>query len=273
MTSHDDKSHAGALPLDRLREALEDHERYPGEMMAYMDRVDTPEGEIIEAAKALLASTPSHARRFELTDEMIAAFEKSWTEITMPARQGPQRIRDAYAAMMAVCAPSTTPRSGEMQGDKTAKAMAQEAWQRFDAVRKGKMHAPEVAYFVGIVERVTHMACDEALEWAAMWMLNTAAHNTDPAVKEFASNMAMTIRSQMGKTIPSAMAQKWIVTSERLPDDDDFKSLIAVAEDGLIERESIAVMFASTLARHPNLRGPSLWTPLPNNSPDGGKQT
>jgi hypothetical protein len=36
----------------------------------------------------------------EPTAEMIAAFDKSWTEITMPARKGPQRICDGYRAML-----------------------------------------------------------------------------------------------------------------------------------------------------------------------------
>lgn len=99
MTTHHDKHRA-------LAQRLREHS-----FTGALELTDQASLDMREAAD--LISTLSHALRFDLTDEMIAAFEKSWTEITMPARQGPQRIREAYAAMMAVCAPSTTTRSGE----------------------------------------------------------------------------------------------------------------------------------------------------------------
>lgn len=41
------------------------------------------------------------------------------------------------------------------------------------------------------------MARNRALSWAAKWIENSAKLNGNPAVVEFAANMAMTIRSQM----------------------------------------------------------------------------
>lgn len=54
----------------------------------------------------------------EITDAMIAAFEKSWTEITMPARKGPQRIREAVAAMLAAAPqPNAAPQAQAGRAD------------------------------------------------------------------------------------------------------------------------------------------------------------
>jgi hypothetical protein len=61
--------------------------------------------------------------------------------------------------------------TAEGNSSRDAKVLATAAWRTFESVRKGKMHAPEADYFIGIVSKAlqgvmpSHAPRSEPVAW------------------------------------------------------------------------------------------------------------
>lgn len=77
------------------------------------------------------------------------------------------------------------------------KDRATAALRLYEAVLNRKMYAPPGEYFVGIVGAALGAMKADSLEWAAGWIEGSVPPDADARLREFAANMAMTIRSQV----------------------------------------------------------------------------